>query len=79
MKPILPGAESSSKLCTQEAGDKNEKYKSAVLTQRGSKQDVTASPKKVPSHMANTDKNYRLIYVIRVYKKPELIDQSVYN
>ena len=41
------------------------KFQSAVVTQRGnhtqSKQDVTASPKKVPSHMANTDKNYGLI------------------
>ena len=29
--------------------------------QTQSKQDVTASPKKVPSHVANTDKNYELI------------------
>ena len=29
--------------------------------QRKSKQDVTASPKKVPSHVANTDKNNGLI------------------
>ena len=38
-----------------------EKFQSAVVTQTQRKQDVTASPKKVPSHMANTDKNYGLI------------------
>ena len=48
-----------------------------TLTQ--SKQDVTASPKKVPSHVANSDKNNGLISVIRVNKKPELMGQSVYN
>ena len=37
------------------------KSQSAVVTQTQSKQDVTASPKKVPSHVANTDKNYGLI------------------
>ena len=36
--------------------------------------------KKVPSHMANTDKNYGLISVIRVYKKPELMgNQFIIN
>ena len=47
--------------------------------QTQSKQDVTASPKKAPCHVANTDKNYGLIQVIGVNKKPELLGQSVYN
>ena len=41
------------------------KIQSAVMTQTQRKpdieQDVTASPKKVPSHMVNTDKYYGLI------------------
>ena len=34
---------------------------SAVMTYLQRKQDVTASPKKVPRHMANSDKNYGLM------------------
>ena len=42
------------------------KFRSVVITQTGrkpdtSKQDVTASLKKVPSHVVNTDKYYGLI------------------
>ena len=37
------------------------KYQSAVVTQTQKKQDKSASMKKVPSHIANTDKNYGLI------------------
>ena len=33
---------------------------------------MTAPLNKVPSHMANTDKNNGLIEVVRVIKKPEL-------
>ena len=43
------------------------------------KEDVIASLKKVPSHMANIDKNNGVIYVIRVNTKPELMGQSVYH
>ena len=39
---------------------------------------VTASLKKLLSHVANIDKNNELIYVIRV-NKPELMDQSFYS
>ena len=52
-----------------------EKFQSAVVIQTQKKQDVTTSLKKIPSHVANTEKNYGLIKVIRVNKKPELIDQ----
>ena len=38
-----------------------EEYQSAVITQTQNKQDVTASLKKVASHMANTDKYYGLL------------------
>ena len=37
------------------------KFQSAVVTQTQSKQDMTASSKKVPSHVANTDKNNGLM------------------
>ena len=55
------------------------KMLSVAVTQLQRKQDVTASPKKVPSHVANTDKNYGLIQFIRVNKKPEILGQSIYN
>ena len=47
-----------------EAGQRNMgrgKFQSGVMTQMQKTQDVTASPKKVPSHVANTDKNYGLM------------------
>ena len=53
------------------------KIHSAVMTQPHRKQDVTASPKKVPSHVANSGKNYGLMEIIRVNKKSELLGQSV--
>ena len=37
------------------------KFQSTVISQTQSKQDVTASLKKVPNHVANTDKYYGLI------------------
>ena len=37
------------------------KVQSIVIIQTQRKQDVTASPKNVPSHMANTDKYYGLM------------------
>ena len=43
------------------------------------KQDVTVSLKMVPKHVANADKNYGLIYILRLNKKPEILGQSVYN
>ena len=52
---------------------------SAVMTQPHRKQDVTDSPKKVPSHVANSGKNYGLMEIIRVNKKSELLGQSVYK
>ena len=55
------------------------KSQSVVVTQTQSKQDVTAPLKKVPSHVANTDKNYGITEVIKVNKKPELLGQPVYN
>ena len=55
------------------------KIETAVALQTQRKQDVTAVLKNVPSHMANTNKNYGLIKVLRVDKKPELIGQPVYN
>ena len=53
------------------------KSQSGVATQPQKKQDVTAKPNKVPSHMANIDKNNGRVYVIRVNKKSELLGQSV--
>ena len=50
-----------------------------VMTQPQKKQDVTALLNKVPSHVANSDKDYELIHGIRVNKKPELMGKSVYN
>ena len=38
-----------------------EKFQSAVLTQTQKLQNVTASLKKVSSHVANTDKNNGLV------------------
>ena len=49
-----------------ERGDKNRrilgriKFQSAVIIQTQRKQDENASLIKVPSHVANTDKNYGL-------------------
>ena len=37
------------------------KAQSAVIIQTQRKQDVTASPTKVPSHVVSTGKNYGLI------------------
>ena len=51
----------------------------AVVSLAQKKQDVTASLKNVPSHLADTDKNNGLIKVIRVNQKPELMGHSVYN
>ena len=53
------------------------KFQSVVVIQIQRKQYVTAVLKKVTSHIANTGKNYGLIYSIRVNKNPELIGQSV--
>ena len=52
---------------------------SLQATQMQRKQDETASLMKVPSHVANTDKNYVLMQDVRVNKKPGLIGQPVYN
>ena len=52
------------------------KFESPVMTQRQGKQDVTVSPKSVPSHVANRQE---LWINVRVNKKPVLIGQSVYN
>ena len=35
--------------------------------------------KNIPIHVANTDKNYGLRYVIQIKKRPKLINQSVCN
>ena len=56
------------------------KFKSTVVIQTQSKQDVTALPKNVPSHMASIDKNNGPIYDLKlINKKPEILGQSVYN
>ena len=47
------------------------------MTQSQKKQDMTVSLNEVPSHVAKIDNNNELIYVIRVNKKPEKMDQSV--
>ena len=45
----------------QENSGKRKAWSAALLIQPQKKQDVTASPNKVPSHVANTDKNNGLI------------------
>ena len=68
-----------------EAGDKNSgKRKDSDCShvsaaEEAREQDLTALPKMVPSHMANTDLYYGLIQVKRVNKKPELISQFIIN
>ena len=45
----------------QENSGKKEAHSSAVLIHPQKKQDVTALPRKVPSHVANINKNNGLI------------------
>ena len=45
----------------QENSGKKEAHSSVVLIQPQKKQDVTALPKKVPSHVANIEKKNGLI------------------
>ena len=55
------------------------KAESAVVTQTQKKQDENASLIKGTKPCGYTDKNYGVMYVIRVNNKPEPLGQPVYN